>query len=270
MIDSIDSIMLRQKLSVVNECMLQPEYVILVIFTCLISLMDSFSGMATRPSPHVQRLVLSMLKIQNKTKGAEMKKYLKDHFPCLGIQRPARNTVQKAWLAEVKADSEVDPWDLAWELWEQEHREFQYVAIDYMKSFPKTSYKKDDHIAIERFVTTKSWWDTVDFISSHVAGNYFKKCPYMIEPVITEWRNSDNKWLNRTCLLFQLRYKKTTDFELLKGLVLQYLDVKDFFIQKAIGWSLRQYSRTNPNAVRDFITDLDLSTVAKREAMKYT
>ncbi|CAJ1953588.1 unnamed protein product [Cylindrotheca closterium] len=210
-----------------------------------------------------------MHKIQNKQKGAEMKKYLKDHFSCLGIQRPARNTIQKPWLAVIKADFQVDPWDLAWELWEQEHREFQHVAIDYMKTFPKKSYKKDDHIKIERFITSKSWWDTVDFLASHVAGNYFQNCPEMIESVITKWRHSDDMWLNRTSLLFQLRYKETTDFELLKGLVLQYLEVKEFFIQKAIGWSLRQYSRTNPDAVRDFIADLELSTVARREAIKY-
>ena len=76
-------------------------------------------------------------------------------------------------------------------------------------------------------------------------------------------------WLNRTCLLFQLRYKDETDFELLKGLVTQYLEVDAFFIQKAIGWSLRHYSRTDPDAVRQFVKDLDLSAIAKREATKY-
>lgn len=231
--------------------------------------MDCVAEMASKPSPHVQRLGRSMRKIQNKTKGAEMKKYLKDQFPCLGIQRPGRNTVQKGWLAEVKADPEVDPWALAWELWELEHREFQYVAIDYMRSFPKKSYKKDDHTKIERYLTTKSWWDTVDCLASHVAGNYFQQCPDKIESIITRWRNSDNMWLNRTCLLFQLFYQENTDFELLKGLILQYLAIKEFFIQKAIGWSLRQYSRTNPDAVRDFVDELNLSTVARREAIKY-
>lgn len=249
----------------------ESSYTFLVLLICLLSLVNCFSEMTSniRPSQHVQRLVRSMHKIRNEKKGAEMKRYLKDHFQCLGIQRPARNIVQKSWLVEVKADSEVDPWDLAWELWEQEHREFQYVAIDYLKSFPKKSYKKDDHMKIERFVISKSWWDTVDFLASHIAGNYFLNCPDMIDIVITKWRNSDNMWLNRTCLLFQLRYKEETDFELLKGLILQYLDVKEFFIQKAIGWSLRQYSRTNPKDVRDFVEDLDLSTVARREANKY-
>ena len=216
-----------------------------------------------RPSPHVQRLIRSMHKIQNKTKGAEMTKYLKGHFPCLGIQRPARASIQKEWLAEV----DVNKWDLAWELWEQEHREFQYVALDYLKSF--SWYEKEDCKKVERFIVSKSWWDTVDLLASHVAGNYFEQWPDQIDPVVTKWRNSDNMWLNRTCLLFQLRYKDKTDFELLKSLILQYLEVKEFFIQKAIGWSLRQYSRTNPDAVRDFIADLDLSTVAKREAIKY-
>ena len=90
-----------------------------------------------------------------------------------------------------------------------------------------------------------------------------------IELVISNWRNSDNIWLNRTCLIFQLKYKNEVDFELLKSLIVQYQPNKEFFIQKAIGWSLRQYSKFNPEAISTFINDIQLEGLAKREASKY-
>jgi 3-methyladenine DNA glycosylase AlkD len=76
-------------------------------------------------------------------------------------------------------------------------------------------------------------------------------------------------WLNRSCLIFQLKYGNAVDFDLLKALITQYQPVKEFFIQKAIGWSLRQYSKFNPDAVRVFIDDIKLQGLAKKEGSKY-
>ena len=87
--------------------------------------------------------------------------------------------------------------------------------------------------------------------------------------MIEEWRHEDNLWLNRSCLIFQLKYKDATDFELLKDLIRQYQGNSEFFIQKAIGWSLRQYSKFNPDAVRAFVDEIGLEGLAKREASKY-
>jgi 3-methyladenine DNA glycosylase AlkD len=239
-------------------------FVFLVIVACA----DCYSRMSNK-TPHIERLVGAMLKVRNKENAASMTGYLKGHFPCLGIHRPERDKIQKKWFNELKEVENLNHWDVASTLWELEHREYQYVAIDYLKKIPKKMYEKDDYQRIEELITTKSWWDSVDQIASNIAGPYFQNCPDMRDPVITNWRNSKDLWLNRTCLLFQLRYKEKTDFELLKGLILQYMPVKEFFIQKAIGWSLRNYSRTEPDAVRNFVQDLDLSTVAKREAYKY-
>lgn len=223
--------------------------------------------MANLPE-HLERLVSEMEAHAIPSKGENMAKYLKNHFVCYGIKSPVRNEIQRKWFGTLKGQN-IDPWDVVYNLWYLDQREYQYVAIDYMKKWPKRLLQKDDYKKLEELITTKSWWDSVDSIASNTVGSYFQAYPEMIDPVITRWRNSDNMWLNRTCLIYQLKYRDAVDFELLKGLILQYMPNKEFFIQKAIGWSLRQYSKYNPDAVREFIADLELSTVAKREAVKY-
>lgn len=85
---------------------------------------------------------------------------------------------------------------------------------------------------------------------------------------IENFSNSDNLWLNRSVLLFQLGYKKQTDFELLKVLCIQHQSSTAFFIQKAIGWSLREYAKTNSEAVKNFVLVNNLKPLSKKEALK--
>ena len=199
-------------------------------------------------------------------KSASMKAYMKGKFDYFGISSPERKTIQREWFNTIKG---LDTWDVVYLLWDQPERELQYVAADLLKKLPLKAYDVDDYKKLEELITTKSWWDTVDGIASNNVGRYFQAHPNMIEKVIKRWRQSDDMWLNRTTLIFQLKYKEETDFELTKDLIIQFLPVKEFFIQKAIGWALRQYSKSNPDAVREFIETLELSTVAKREAWKY-
>lgn len=199
-------------------------------------------------------------------RSVSMKAYIKGKFDYFGISSPERKTIQREWFKTIKG---LDIWDVVYMLWEQAEREFQYVAADLLKKLPLKAYDADDYRKLEELITTKSWWDTVDGIASNNVGRYFQSHPDMIEKVIKRWRQSDDMWLNRTTLIFQLKYKEETDFELTKDLIIQFLPVKEFFIQKAIGWALRQYSKSNPDVVRAFIEPLKLSTVAKREAWKY-
>ncbi|MFT6151359.1 MAG: 3-methyladenine DNA glycosylase AlkD [Flavobacteriales bacterium] len=117
-------------------------------------------------------------------------------------------------------------------------------------------------------ITNKSWWDTVDLITTNLVGNYFKLFPEQIIPITKIWMESDNIWLQRTCLIFQLKYKEEIDTDLLTDYILQLKDTKEFFINKAIGWILREYTRTNPEWVIDFVNKHELSNLSKREALK--
>lgn len=202
------------------------------------------------------------------SKAVNMANYLKNKFVCYGIKSPVRNEIQKSWFASIKGKG-LDHWDVIFNVWDHDQREFQYIAIDYLNKIPKKDINLGDHKFIEELITTKSWWDSVDSIASNFTGKYFQKFPEQKDVIIERWRNSDNMWLNRTCLIFQLKYKDNVDFDLMKSLIKQYQGNPEFFIQKAIGWSLRQYSKFNPAAVKEFVEEISLQGLARREAIKY-
>jgi 3-methyladenine DNA glycosylase AlkD len=122
---------------------------------------------------------------------------------------------------------------------------------------------------LEYLLITKSWWDTVDLIATHAVGTHFKRFPKIREIYLRKWRKSKNIWLRRTAILFQLGYKQETDFELLTGIIGENLGSNEFFINKAIGWALRQYAYTDPKAVKKFVKSTALHPLSRREAMKH-
>jgi 3-methyladenine DNA glycosylase AlkD len=133
-------------------------------------------------------------------------------------------------------------------------------------------YKKvwtaNDIRLFEYMVLNKSWWDTVDYISNKLIGPWLLKHPEQILPVTGKWNRGKNMWLQRLSLIFQLTYGMKTDKQLLEQHILTLQRSKEFFVQKAIGWSLRQYSKYDPKWVTGFVKSTKLSTLAHREALK--
>ena len=121
---------------------------------------------------------------------------------------------------------------------------------------------------IEKLIITHSWWDTVDFLAKYVLGNYLLQFPNEILKTSELFSNSENMWLNRSAILFQLNYKKETHFELLKAICELHKNSNEFFIQKAIGWALRDYSRFNPNGVKEYVSATQLKPLSQREALR--
>ncbi len=206
--------------------------------------------------------------IQNVQKAEKMRAYMKDNSSFYGIYATDRIAIEREWFPIVK-QYKVDFWSLIRELWERDEREFQLVAVDLLKKRPKKNYSIEDWSELEWLITQKSWWDTVDLIASNAVGIYFKQFPEMRDKIIGEWRKSEDFWLNRTCLIFQLKYKDKTDFDLLVSLIDEFKWNKEFFIQKAIGWSLRQHSKQDPEGVKVYLTTSGLKGLALREASKY-
>ena len=116
---------------------------------------------------------------------------------------------------------------------------------------------------------SNSWWDSVDTIAVKLVGAYFAEYPEEREKWIRKWIKSDNIWLNRTAIIFQLSYKNQLDIPFLVRAILPHTNSKEFFIQKAIGWAIRQYTKTNPKWVKDFVKSNTLKPLSKREAFKY-
>lgn len=205
---------------------------------------------------------------RNEANAEPMKKYMKDHFPFLGIKKPQRSELEKQFFQEtglLKADFNKE---FLRELWEQEEREYQYTGLVYMEKSLK-KLEKVDLPFMEELITTKSWWDTVDAIAPKPVGTIAEKYPEVIAETIDRWATDDNLWLRRAAILFQLKYKGQTNEELLYRYIKQNADSKEFFIQKAIGWALREYSKTNSASVKTFIEGTQLAPLSVREGSKY-
>ncbi len=189
---------------------------------------------------------------RNELQAEPMRKYMKNLFPFLGIKKPERNKILKQFYLQTGILREEFNQEFVIKLWERAEREYQYAALDYIeKSLKKLS--KENLSLIEYLITTKSWWDTVDMLASKPVGIIAKGHPEVITETIDGWAYGDQLWLRRSAILFQLKYKHQTNEELLYRYIEQNADSKEFFIQKVIGWVLREYSKTNPASVKDFI-----------------
>ena len=211
----------------------------------------------------------SMEARSNSKNALAMSKYMKNLFQFYGIKSPERKIIFRNFWSEFKPRYNDETVKLIKALWLEDHRESQYLAMDLLGRVLKQLSSGDLEI-IEWLIVNKSWWDTVDFLAANPVGVILKKHPEIIDSNISRWMESDNMWLQRTCLLFQLKYKDSLDFELLSECILRLKGGKEFFINKAIGWSLRQHSKIKPEEVRSFLAENpDLHSLSRREASKY-
>ena len=207
---------------------------------------------------------------RNFQESVGMSQYMKNKFSYFGIKKPIRAVIQKEWFTLIPLDlSRENKWELVYELWQKEQREFHYVAMDWLAKWKLKDIDSTDSVHIEFLLTNHSWWDSVDTLASNYLSKYMKLYPKKRDQIILEWRNGENMWLRRSCLIFQLRYKEETNFQLLKDLIQQFKHEKEFFIQKAIGWSLREYAKSEPALVKDFVVESGIQGLAKREALKH-
>lgn len=203
---------------------------------------------------------------RNIVQAEPMAKYMKNNFPFLGLKAPERRELAKEFLKERKKDKKVD-WGFVFKCYDLPEREFQYLALGYLDKV-NSLLKPNDMDNIEELIVTKSWWDSVDSIAP-IVGQICNRYPEVKNEIVERWVYSDNIWLNRVSIIFQLKYKENTDTEFLKKAILENSQTSEFFINKAIGWGLREYSKTNKEWVRDFIENNKLSNLSVSEGSKY-
>jgi 3-methyladenine DNA glycosylase AlkD len=184
------------------------------------------------------------------------KAYMRHQFSFFGIRTPIRKRLQTPLIPSF-------PKKLVLKLFEQNEREFQYAGIDL---FLHHGIEEIDLPLLEQIIITKSWWDTVDVIASNLAGKFFKKFPLQINKT-EDWLVSPNLWLRRSAILFQLRYKQTTDVARLFRYCTETKKEKDPFIQRAIAWALREYSKTNFKNVITFVQENTFSSLIQKEVL---
>lgn len=205
---------------------------------------------------------------QDVTYGQKQSDYLKNNFPCYGIPTQTRREILKECSAEYKDEIKSNFRTICWELYQFPHREMHHSAIDIFLKEIKKDLQLEDIILIEKLLTTNSWWDSVDTLAKYAVGGYLKKFPEKKYSIIDQFSNSDNMWLNRTAIIFQLGYKAKTDFELLVFECDKHKNSSEFFIQKAIGWALREYGSVNPTGVLEYVKTANLKPLSKKEAIR--
>lgn len=199
--------------------------------------------------------------------AGRMSKYMLNQFDFFGIPSPLRKQLTSEFITMYGLPAPEQLNQTVKSAWELPQRELHYAMMEICSRKP---YLTDDNrIKLYTFmITSNSWWDTVDYIASNLVGAWLVKHPGQISAVTEEFINSGNIWLQRTALLFQLKYKKATDSGLLFRFTTTLSGSNEFFIRKAIGWALREYSKTNPEAVLEFVASQKLSALSKKEALR--
>ena len=215
---------------------------------------------------NVEELVKKLKTVANPDNAVAMKAYMKNKFEFLGVKTPARRKLAKAFFKQ-QTDSVID-WDFINESWSNPYRELQYAVLDYLESRKKLLIPSDLS-RLKKLAQTKSWWDTIDFLD-RLVGSIIARFPETKE-IILAWSRNEDIWLRRLAIDHQLLRKEETDTELLEKILVNNLGQTEFFINKAIGWALRDYSKTNPDWVKDFIERyrVEMAALSIREGSKY-
>jgi 3-methyladenine DNA glycosylase AlkD len=205
--------------------------------------------------------------------------YLKNRHKCFGIITPTRREICKPVMENCIGLSKKETVALARQLYKQPQRECHYLALELLEQKTRQCAKKKHSEKLERediewmehFVLTHSWWDTVDVVAPKIMSHYFMAFPGERQAKTSEWIKSGNTWLIRSALLFQLKYKAETDLDLLFQTILRVCHTKEFFINKAIGWILRENAKRVPSTIYHFIgkNEKKLSPLSVREGLKH-
>jgi 3-methyladenine DNA glycosylase AlkD len=216
-------------------------------------------------SEFVKELSSALIAMGDRKRAIGAEAYMKEIAPFIGVATPERRATVKRIAEGFNAPTSEELGATARKLWKLEGREFQYCANDLIQIHWKVADKNflADHV--EDLVISKSWWDTVDGLGSVAISPLTDK--YGCEKLIAKWNRSENIWLNRAAIQHQRGRRYETDVELILQYCDDHSDSKEFFIVKAIGWALRDISKVDPRAVREFLkSHPDLGRVAVREA----
>lgn len=199
--------------------------------------------------------------------AVKMAAYMRNQFKFYGLATPKRKALYKDLLKREKINKNID-WDFLYKCYEDEYREFQYLVIDYLIAMQKfLTY--ENVFNIKKFIKLKQWWDTIDGLDRIVGNIAFVDT--RIDDLMLEWSKDDDFWVRRIAIDHQLCRKEKTNTKLLETILVNNFGSNEFFINKAIGWSLRDYSKTNPEWVRSFLDNYQekMSKLSVKEASKY-
>ena len=216
------------------------------------------------------RLLAEYARAGDPDRAQAMARYMKNHFVFFGIAAPDRRRIDRAVRTSCPVpDDATDLLTLVSACWADPHREVHYFGAELLAQMVDL-LGPSDLPAIRELLVTNSWWDTVDFLAADVVGPLTRH-HREVAGAVRGWIDSPELWLRRTAILHQLRWKDATDANVLFELCLRQAAETEFFIRKAIGWALREYAKTDPQAVYQFVDSHAhlLSPLSRREALKH-
>lgn len=222
--------------------------------------------------PYNQQKYISQLNALFKKHGDKVvavgaSNYMRNQFKFYGLKSDLRRELSKEYFKKTEQPTLKQLPILVKQLWKSPYRECHYYAQELVEKYKKQL--GPEHLSfLEYLIMYNSWWDTVDYISPKLVAVVLKKHPELRMSYVNKWIASNNIWLMRSAILFQIKYKKETDEKLLYSIIDRCKKEQDFFIRKGIGWALREYSYVNPKSVATFVKNNKLSTLSEKEAMK--
>ncbi len=189
---------------------------------------------------------------RNPEKAVGMAAYMKTEMPFYGVQKKGRTEVFRMLKRAVPITDNATYRAAVEALWELPHREEKYLAIGIAKHY--TDFLSSDNLDLyRRLIVEGAWWDFVDEVGIHCVGIVYRDERETTEPLIEEWIDDEFMWLRRTSLISPIKHKAATDHRMLFDHCLRRAHETEFFTRKAIGWTLREYAKTEPDRVRRFL-----------------
>jgi len=205
--------------------------------------------------------------------------YMKSAMPFRGLASPALRAALRPLLADpAYLLNDRDEWEATVRnLWDgARFREERYAALAICghRRYRQWATDRSAMPLYRHLVESGAWWDFVDDLASHKIGPVLRANPGTEPDRMRSWAAADNLWVRRAAILSQLSSKEETDRQLLLDCITPNLADQEFFIRKAIGWSLRQYARCGTAAadwVRASVDEFGprLSPLSRREALKH-
>ena len=228
----------------------------------------------SRTSPSISALieyVQSALTAQaNPKKAAGMQSYMKTDMPFYGVQSPGLKALQREVTARFPLEDRDDYERVVLALWDLPHREEKYLAQRIASKHKKFIVPESMPI-YRRFITEGQWWDFVDEAATHQVRELIRNHADKTWPEVDQWNTHEDMWLRRASIICQIGLKDLTDVDRLFRYCERRMHEQEFFVRKAIGWALREYAKTDPDAVAGFVIEnrSGLSGLSFREATKH-
>jgi len=217
--------------------------------------------------PYLVKLAKAYKENAIQSDAPAMEEYMKNHFKFYGLKSPLRNEITKKHIAIYGKVSYKDMPLIITDAFAQPYRELHYFAMTLLDLHHKNLQEQDIEL-VKWMIETNSWWDTIDYIATRGAGALVKKYP-TLKFLMDRWSTDDNFWIRRIAILHQMKFKQQTDFNRLITYCMANANNKEFFIQKAMGWALREYAYIDGEAVLAFLEKNKMPNLTIREAKKH-